>query len=194
MGTTAEKLTYLSETKASIKNAIAAKGVNVPDGATFRQYANLISGISTGLSDADLARANATPEDVTAGKTFYAGNRTLKTGTAEKGLTYSNILMSTLTFGESTTLNISSKTFILIGVPWTYADYEPEYEGAHPVIIYYNKGSKVMQHTSYPRLDISVSSTSSGFDLTLTNNSLSSLYFNNNSSYPGSYYGMLFEG
>lgn len=82
MGTTAEKLAYLSETKTEIKNAIAAKGVSVPDGATFRQYADLISGISTGLSDADLALANATPEDVTAGKTFYAGDRELKTGTA----------------------------------------------------------------------------------------------------------------
>ena len=194
MGTTAEKLAYLADTKTDIKNAIVEKGVEVPEGTTFRGYAGLISGISTGLSDEDLAKATATPGDVTAGKTFYAGNRTLKTGTAEKGLTYSNILMSTLTFGDSTTLNISSKTFIFIGVPWTYADHKPEYEGAHPVIIYYNKGSKVMQHTSYPHLDISVSSTSSGFDLTLTNNSLSALYFNNNSSYPGSYYGMLFEG
>lgn len=82
MGTTAEKLAYLSETKASIKNAIVAKGVEVPEGTTFRGYADLISGISTGLSDADLALANATPEDVFAGKTFYAGNRELRTGTA----------------------------------------------------------------------------------------------------------------
>lgn len=82
MGTTADKLAYLDATKTAIKDAIVAKGVNVPEGTTFRQYADLISGISTGLSDADLARANATPEDVTAGKTFYAGDRTLKTGTA----------------------------------------------------------------------------------------------------------------
>ena len=85
MGTTAEKLAYLADTKTAIKDAIVAKGVEVPDEATFRQYANLISGISTGLSDEDLAKATATPEDVTAGKTFYAGNRELKTGTAEKG-------------------------------------------------------------------------------------------------------------
>ena len=82
MGTTAEKLAYLDATKTAIKNAIVAKGVEVPEGTTFRQYADLISGISTGLSDADLALANATPEDVTASKTFYAGDRTLKTGTA----------------------------------------------------------------------------------------------------------------
>ena len=82
MGTTAEKLAYLADTKTAIKDAIVAKGVEVPEGTTFRGYANLISGISTGLSDADLALATATPEDVTAGKTFYAGNRTLKTGAA----------------------------------------------------------------------------------------------------------------
>ena len=84
MGTTAEKLAYLAETKTSIKNVIVEKGVEVPDGTTFREYADLISGISTGLSDEVLAKANATPEDVTAGKTFYAGDRTLKSGTAEK--------------------------------------------------------------------------------------------------------------
>ena len=82
MGTTAEKLAYLDATKIAIKDAIIAKGVEVPEGTTFRQYADLIAGISTGLSDADLALATATPEDVTAGKTFYAGSRELKTGTA----------------------------------------------------------------------------------------------------------------
>lgn len=82
MGTTAEKLAYLADTKTAIKDAVIAKGVEVPEGTTFRQYADLISGISTGLSNDALALANATPEDVTAGKTFYAGNRELKTGTA----------------------------------------------------------------------------------------------------------------
>lgn len=85
MGTTAEKLAYLAETKTEIKNAIVAKGVEIPEGTTFRQYADLISGISTGLSDEDLAKATATPGDVTAGKTFYAGNREMKTGTASAG-------------------------------------------------------------------------------------------------------------
>lgn len=86
MGTTAEKLAYLNDTKNAIKDAIVSKGVEVPGGTTFRQYADLISGISTGLSDEDLALADATPEDVTAEKTFYAGDRTLKTGTASAGL------------------------------------------------------------------------------------------------------------
>lgn len=111
MGTTAEKLAYLDATKTAIKDAIAAKGVNVPEGTTFRQYANLISGISTGLSDADLALANATPEDVTSGKTFYAGDRTLKTGTASAG----NIVKKfTVNAGNNVTFQIPARNYISI--------------------------------------------------------------------------------
>ena len=45
MGTTAEKLAYLADTKTDIKNAIVAKGVDVPEGTTFRQYAEKIGDI-----------------------------------------------------------------------------------------------------------------------------------------------------
>ena len=100
MGTTAEKLAYLDATKTAIKDAIVAKGVDVPEGTTFRGYADLISGISTGLSDEDLAKATATPEDVTAGKTFYAGDRELKTGTSQGGGALKNITF-TLTISLS---------------------------------------------------------------------------------------------
>lgn len=48
MGTTADKLEYLQGTKAAIKSAIVAKGVDVPDGTTFRDYATKISAISGG--------------------------------------------------------------------------------------------------------------------------------------------------
>lgn len=48
MGTTADKLAYLNDTKTAIKNAIVAKGVDVPGGTTFREYATLISAISGG--------------------------------------------------------------------------------------------------------------------------------------------------
>lgn len=48
MGTTADKLAYLNGTKTAIKNAIVAKGVEVPDGTTFRQYAEKIGEISGG--------------------------------------------------------------------------------------------------------------------------------------------------
>ena len=48
MGTTAEKLTYLNETKTAIKNAIIAKGVSVTDNDSFRSYANKIASIEGG--------------------------------------------------------------------------------------------------------------------------------------------------
>lgn len=46
MGTTADKLEYLQGTKAAIKSAIINKGVAVPDGTTFRAYADKIAEIS----------------------------------------------------------------------------------------------------------------------------------------------------
>lgn len=45
MGTTADKLEYLDGTKSAIKQAIVNKGVAVPDGTTFRQYAEKIGSI-----------------------------------------------------------------------------------------------------------------------------------------------------
>lgn len=52
MGTTTEKLTYLQGTKDAIKNAIVAKGVEVPEGTTFRAYAEKVGEIEMGgISD-----------------------------------------------------------------------------------------------------------------------------------------------
>lgn len=48
MGTVAEKLTYLNDTKTAIKNAVIAKGVSVSDTDTFRSYADKIGQISSG--------------------------------------------------------------------------------------------------------------------------------------------------
>ena len=48
MGTTTEKLTYLQGTKDAIKNAIVAKGVEVPEGTTLRGYAEKVGEITTG--------------------------------------------------------------------------------------------------------------------------------------------------
>lgn len=45
MGTTADKLAYLAGTKSAIREAIIDKGVNVPEGTTFRQYASKIASI-----------------------------------------------------------------------------------------------------------------------------------------------------
>lgn len=48
MGTTADKLLYLQDTKSAIKDAIVAKGVTVPTGTAFRDYANKIGSITSG--------------------------------------------------------------------------------------------------------------------------------------------------
>lgn len=52
MGTIAEKLTYLNDTKTAIKNAVVAKGVSVSDTDTFRSYADKIGQISGGSAPA----------------------------------------------------------------------------------------------------------------------------------------------
>lgn len=54
MGTTTEKLTYLQGTKDAIKNAIVAKGVAVPEGTTFRGYAEKIGEIPEGAKTAKI--------------------------------------------------------------------------------------------------------------------------------------------
>ena len=48
MGTIADKLVYLQGTKSAIKNAIVSKGVTVPTGTSFRDYATKIGNITTG--------------------------------------------------------------------------------------------------------------------------------------------------
>lgn len=60
MGTIADKLAYLSATKTAIKNAIVAKGVDVPDGTPFRQYADKVGEIS-GSKTAEVSISSGIP-------------------------------------------------------------------------------------------------------------------------------------
>ena len=48
MGTLKEKLSYLSETKEAIKQALIKQQVTVTDEDTFRSYADKIAGIEGG--------------------------------------------------------------------------------------------------------------------------------------------------
>lgn len=48
MGTIADKLAYLDNTKAAIRNALSAKGAPVSEQQPFRDYASLISGLEGG--------------------------------------------------------------------------------------------------------------------------------------------------
>lgn len=63
MGTTSDKLLYLQDTKAAIKNAIVAKGVSVPVGTTFRNYATKIGEITTGGGGSEIADAWVRPTE-----------------------------------------------------------------------------------------------------------------------------------
>lgn len=45
MGTTAEKLAYLNDTKTAIKDAIVSSGIEVPDDTTFRNYPDKVNQI-----------------------------------------------------------------------------------------------------------------------------------------------------
>ena len=76
MGTIAEQINYLADTKTAIKDALVAKGVSVADSDTFRSYADKIGQIQsggdtpsaskwTGHADADGLRAIGwTDEDI----------------------------------------------------------------------------------------------------------------------------------
>lgn len=60
---TSTKLLYLQDTKSAIKDAIVAKGVAVPIGTTFRDYATKISEITTGGGGSEIADAWVRPAE-----------------------------------------------------------------------------------------------------------------------------------
>lgn len=77
MGTTADKLEYLQGTKAAIKQAIVNKGVAVPDGTTFRGYAEKIGDI---IDVPDLSNPGAAG-DLRSGKQLVGADGSIVTGT-----------------------------------------------------------------------------------------------------------------
>lgn len=77
MGTTADKLAYLNGTKTAIKNAIVAKGVAVPDGTTFRGYADKIGSIVKVPSLSNAGSAS----DLRSGKQLAGADGSVITGT-----------------------------------------------------------------------------------------------------------------
>lgn len=76
MGTTADKLAYLNGTKTAIKNAIINKGVAVPDGTTFRAYADKIADI---IDVPDLSNPGAAG-DLRSGKQLVGADGSIVTG------------------------------------------------------------------------------------------------------------------
>lgn len=62
MGTIAEQINYLAETKTAIKDALVAKGVSVADTDTFRSYAEKIGEIQSGGGESTIEYWK-TPDD-----------------------------------------------------------------------------------------------------------------------------------
>lgn len=75
MGTTADKLNKLIQTKAAIKAALVEKGQTPTD--VFSTYADNIKAIK----DIPILDGNAEASNVLAGKTFYSNSTTKQTGT-----------------------------------------------------------------------------------------------------------------
>ena len=101
-----------------------------------------------GLNDAALALADATPDDVAAGKTFYAGDKELKTGTAQ----VSKVVCGTqaLTLGnpsaaQTVEVGFRPKFVIAIAVP----DINGQQYGGHARYAIYNNGTGLAYYTSY---------------------------------------------
>lgn len=123
MGTTAEKLVYLNQTKADIKAAIEAKGVSVLE-VPFKEYASKISQISGG--DTAPTITSATVEDVNPDKLVVVFSEVVNitnvtgltitgdaaptlsalTGSGTDTITFT--LSVALTNGQSVTLNVAS--------------------------------------------------------------------------------------
>ena len=78
MRTIADKLTYLSDTKAAIKSAIIAKGVTVSDSDTFRSYADKISSISGGGGSSLQERVFNIEDRITAKDVFIPAENVTK--------------------------------------------------------------------------------------------------------------------
>lgn len=77
MGTTADKLEYLDGTKSAIKQAIVNKGVAVPEGTTFRAYAEKIGSIVKVPSLSNPGSAS----DLRSGKQLAGADGSVITGT-----------------------------------------------------------------------------------------------------------------
>lgn len=80
MGTTADKLSYLNGTKTAIKNAIVSRGVPIPDGTAFRDYAEKIEEIT---DIPDLSNPGA-ESDLRNGKQLVGADGSVITGSLQE--------------------------------------------------------------------------------------------------------------
>ena len=112
MGTIAQKLTYLEDTKTAIGNAIAAKGGSVT-GKTFRQYATEISNLPSGGGNQDLIdliERDVTTFDIPSGTTKIGNYAFYSYGT----LTSVTIPNSVTSIGTGAFQGCTSLTSVII--------------------------------------------------------------------------------
>ena len=81
MGTTAEKLQAILDSKETIRQSIISKGGEAGETLLFADYGSAILEIPTGGGGTDISDANAAVGNVLDGKTFYAGTEPKKIGT-----------------------------------------------------------------------------------------------------------------
>ena len=98
-------LDYLKQELINQKTVIEEKGFSVQTAHLNPSPSEITSAISN-MQTANFAQATATEIDVTAGKTFYAGDNNLKTGTRGDGYDYASFTHTMLSAEPPTNLNV----------------------------------------------------------------------------------------
>ncbi len=117
MGTTAEKLAYLANTKADIRAAMVEKGIEVPQSTPFRKYAEKIAAIPSKMAQTYIpgkenqiidagqylkesqtiqGDANLLPENIVSGKSIFG-----VAGSASSGIQNISIQQNLYSLGNS---------------------------------------------------------------------------------------------
>lgn len=117
MGTTADKLVYLEETKADIRAAMVEKGIEVPQSTPFRKYAEKIAAIPSKMAQTYIpgkenqiidagqylkesqtiqGDANLLPENIVSGKSIFG-----VAGNASSGIQNISIQQNLYSLGDS---------------------------------------------------------------------------------------------
>ncbi len=117
MGTIAEKLAYLADTKADIRAAMVEKGIEVPQSTPFRKYAEKIAAIPSKMAQTYIpgkenqiidagqylkesqtiqGDANLLPENIVSGKSIFGVD-----GSASSGIQDISIQQNLYSLGDS---------------------------------------------------------------------------------------------
>ena len=115
MGTTAQKLAKLVQTKTEIKTAIINKGVSIPDSATFASYAEYIGEIQGGTSPTgNIEISQQTGTDVSNYKTasVVSGQASISTTSLiiNPNISISNTGLITANYSENKSVTTSITT------------------------------------------------------------------------------------